>query len=347
MLTPFENKQRYGLRRGAETVLPALYEAVWPLLATFWGFRQGDAFGVLAADGTVISPCTLPAIYSGFAELDMDEELAAILESDATFIAFMQGQFPGLQTYGSRLCKPTQWWAEVATPHLVNEASEIVLFAAGRRLVLKDDDTWAWKSQHSGAQAFPLLFAAQETTLLTLAQQHEFAAAEVADLLRWRQQLTSDEIDVEFADDDYSLPLELWAGADRETAAHQNALAEVLASSGIISHELGARPTPAFYIPFNPQAIAPSARQACEEHLAPLLANNSASYISVEQLIYLAWLWANGFISFNPALTQHEVDSRYAFATDWFANVPIDALYQRYKLDRLLPLLQLPPQSLV
>ena len=346
MLTVFENRQRYGLRRGDEAVLPALYDAVWPLLNSFWGFRRGDSFGVLAADGTVICPCLIPAVYPGFAELTIDDELAAVLESDATFLAFMQAQFPGLHNFYGRLCKPARWWAEVATPLLANEAQELFLLASDRSLVLKGDGTWAWRMRCSEAPMPPLLFAAQEPATLTLAKPHEFTVTNEVDLLRWRKQLTDDEIDVEFTDDDYSLPLDVWVVNEQAETAHWNALAAVLASSGIGFRKLGAGPSPAFYIPFTLATLAPSVLAACTAHLTAFFAAEVTNNLSVERLIYLAWLWANGFVTYNLALGQHQVDSRYDFAANWFDSATIDALYQDYELDKLLPLLRLPPQSL-
>ena len=341
MLVPFKVNQLFGLQQADEVVLAPEYEAVWPLPNGFWGFRRGKLFGVLAADGSEASACQLPAVYNGFAELTVEEELECFLEPEATFVPFMRQRFPALQMYYDQLCQPTSWPAEAITPHLTDEEGEVWLYAADRILVLKPAGTWEMMKRPPKAREEHIFYAPQHP-VATFQQvvPAEFVPADVEDLLRWRLRLieltqTSEQVDEASA---FS-----WALADGQArTSHFNALEEVLTSSGIRSLKPVEGVDIPFYKPFDIGLLAPAVRQACEEQLNTIFEVDADSRVYVDQLIYLAWLWANGFVFYDERDGMHWVDGRYKFDNGWFDNNIIDNIHSEYELDKLVPLLREP-----
>lgn len=341
MLAPFEVNHFFGLQQANEVVLIPEYEAVWPLPHGFWGFRRGDLFGVLAADGREASPCQLPAVYNGFAELTVDEELEAFLEPEATFVPFMRQRFPALQMHYNQLCQPTSWLAETITPHLADEEGEVWLYAADRCLVLKPAGTWEMMKRPPKAREEDIYYAPQHPqATFPPAVPAEFVPADVEDLLRWRLRLSELTQDSEQADGASAFE---WTLADSQARnSHLNALEEVLTSSGIRSLKPVEGVDIPFYKPFDIALLAPTVRQACEEQLDTIFEVDADSRVYVDQLIYLAWLWANDFVFYDQCDGMHWVDSRYEFDNSGFDNTIIDNIYRDYELDKLMPLLREP-----
>ena len=341
MLAPFEVNQLFGLQQAGEVVLPPEYEAVWPLPNGFWGFRRGELFGVLAADGREASACQLPAVYTGFAELTVDEELEAFLEPEATFMPFMRQRFPALQMHYHQLCQPTSWLAEAITPHLTDEEGEVRLYAADRILVLKPAGSWEMMKRPPKAQERNIYYAPQhlEATYQQVVPA-EFVAADVEDLLRWRLRLTELTEDSEKVDGASAFN---WALVDCQArTSHLNALEEVLTSSGIRSLKPVEGVDIPFYKFFDIALLAPVVRQSCEEHLNTIFEVDTDSRVYVDQLIFLAWLWANDFVFYDERDGMCWVDGRYDFDNSWFDNKIIDNIYSEYELDKLVPLLREP-----
>ena len=94
------------------------------------------------------------------------------------------------------------------------------------------------------------------------------------------------------------------------------------------------------YKPFDIDQLAPAVRQACEDHLNTIFEVDADSRVYVDQLTYLAWLWANGFVFYDERDGMHWVDGRYEFDNGWFDNNIIDNIYSEYELDKLVPLLR-------
>lgn len=344
MLTPFKVNQLFGLQKAGEVVLAPEYEAVWQLPNGFWGFRRGDSFGVLAADGREASTCQLPAVYAGFAELTVDEELEAFLEPEATFVSFMRQRFPSLHMHYDLLCQPASWLAEAITPHLADDEGEVWLYAAERCLVLKADGTWEMMKRPPKAREENLYFAPQHPAgTFRQVVPAEFVAADVEDLLRWRLRLTELTEGSETVDGASAFTWTLADGQARNS--HLNALEEVLTSNGIRSLKPVKGVDIPFYKPFDIGQLAPAVRQACEEQLNTIFEVNADSRVYVDQLIYLAWLWANDFVFYDERDGMHWVDGRYEFDNGWFDNNIIDNIYLDYELDKLVSLLQEPAAS--
>ncbi|WP_156126506.1 hypothetical protein [Hymenobacter sp. DG25B] len=100
-----------------------------------------------------------------------------------------------------------------------------------------------------------------------------------------------------------------------------------------------------FYKPFDIAQLAPAVRQACEQQLNTVYEVDADSRVYVDQLIYLAWLWANDFVFYDERDGMHWVDGRYEFDNGWFDNNIIDNIYSEYELDKLVPLLREPAAS--
>ena len=341
MLSAFKLNHYFGLRKNDVVVLPPLYEAVWPLTSHFWGFRLGEFFGVMSAEGAEVSPFELPALYPGFAQLSVDEELEAFLELEATYASFMQLRFPALHTHYDQLCRPATWLAEHITPYLADEEDEVWLHTADRTLVLKPNHTWQWLKRSLGERSVNCYYAPQQPSInFQPAVPAEFEPVDVEDLLRWRLRMmelaeTSDEPD--------GADAFRWTIADGQARFnHLNALDEVLVGSGIRSLKPVEGVDIPFYKPFDIASVAPELRQACEKHLNTIFEVDADSRVYVNQLVYLAWLWANGFVFYDERDGMHWVDGRYDFDNGWFDNHIIDNIYSEYELGKLVPLLREP-----
>ena len=196
MLTLIEISERYGLARGEEVVVPATYDAVWPLLGAFWGIRAGNLFGVLAADGSEICPCVLPATYWGFAQLQVDEALGAAMETHDTFIEYVQANLIGLHGHVDHtvLFQPAKWYAETVTPFLDDERGELCLYSPNRCLVLTKDGSWSWREDIPYPCVAPLVCATSSPVTFSEILPHafrEFLEANIWDMTYWRLKLTT------------------------------------------------------------------------------------------------------------------------------------------------------------
>jgi hypothetical protein len=340
MIIPFEANGLFGLQLADKLVLAPEYDAVWPLPYGFWGYRRGEFFGVLTAAGAAAGPCKLPARHQGFAELTIDEELEAVLEPEATFVPFMRQRFPALHMHYDHLCQPTSWLAETITPHLADEEEELWLYAPEYCLILKPDGSWQHLKRPPKVRDEKLYFLSQHSAAFETVVPAEFEPAEVEDLLRWRLRLTELSQNPEEADAADALS---WALADGKARSnHFNHLEEVLTSSGIRSLKPIEGVDIPFYKPFDITLVAPQVRQACEDHLNTIFEVDADSREIVDQLIYLAWLWANDFVFYDERNGMHWVDGRYEFDNGWFDNHIIDNIYSDYELDKLVPLLRQP-----
>ena len=164
--------------------------------------------------------------------------------------------------------------------------------------------------------------------------------ADVEDLLRWRLRVielteTSEQPD---GADAFQ-----WTIADGQARfGHLNALDEVLVGSGIRSIKPVEGVDIPFYKPFDIADVAPKLRKACEDHLSTIFEVDADSRVYVDQLIYLAWLWANDFVFYDERDGMHRVDGRYDFDNGWFDNHVLDYIYSEYELDKIVPLLREP-----
>ena len=97
--------------------------------------------------------------------------------------------------------------------------------------------------------------------------------------------------------------------------------------------------TPQSYLFFTPDFFSPHVLPACLKHLQafPVIHQHNRQY--VERLVYLAWLWANGYVLKTCLPPYYVVDARYIIDSEWFDNVPIQEVYLHYQLQALAPLL--------
>ena len=287
MLFPFELNKYLGLIKNGVVVLAPNYEALWRLPGGFWGFRLGEVFGVMTAEGIEVSACELTSSYAGFAELSVDEELEAFLEVEATFVPFMQRRFPALHMHYDQLCQPATWLAEHITPYLADDEDEVWLHAGNRTLVLKPDHNWQWL-KHPPTAGDKSIYCAPQHPSATYRQvvPAEFEPADIEDLLRWRLrviELTETSGQPDGAD------AFRWTIADGQArCSHLNALDEVLVGSGIRSLKPVEGVDTPFYKNFDIASVAPELRKACEDHLSTIFEVDADSRVYVDQLIYLA-----------------------------------------------------------
>lgn len=331
MLSILELDERFGLARGEEVVIPAIYDAVWPLLDTFWGIRAGNVFGVLAADGSEICPCALPATYWGYAQLQMDQELEAALATKSIFINYLQTNFAGLQTYDIHegLFQPARWWAETVTPHLATDQGELYLYSTEQCLVLTTSSSWYWLDETPFPCVAPLICATHTPVAFTEIQPQESRKLHDVDfrrMLSWHLQLTStgeptqEEIE------------SIWLRQPIFEDENTGELEELLSANGIAA---AMREDISIEMP----ALTPAVRRACEKWLLETISGSENTHAQMSHLIYLAWLWANGYVQKTCLPPYYVVDARYIIDSEWFDNVPIQEVYLRYQLQALAPLL--------
>jgi len=343
MLDILEIDERFGLARGEQVVIPAIYDAVWPLLDTFWGIRAGNVFGVLAADGSEICSCVLPATNWGFAQLQVDQELEAALATESTFVNYLQTNFAGLQTCNSHegLFQPARWWAETVTPHLVTEQGELYLYSADQCLVLSTSGSWSWLDEAPYPCVAPLLCVTHTPVAFTEIQpqeSREFQDADIRQMLYWHLRLTSTE------EPTHEEAESIWLREPIFENENTAELEEVLISNGIA-------PAVRQDVSVETPILAPAVRLACEKLLLPTISAHEESRAEVNQLIYLAWLWANGFVHFDGALHRHAVDTPYHFDMApinlevHYRQTTLNDIYEKHKLGKLFPLLRTAPRT--
>lgn len=335
MLVPVEHSGRFGLRHEADLVLPIHYEAVWPLPHGFWGFRLLDRFGVLSGTGELVEPCRLWGRLTTYRQLSIDDELAAVLEPAETYLAYMQTQYGQLYQLGAALCRAQEQFAEEFIRPQPSATAPVRLHGPQGHLTLHADGSWQWLP--AIAERPCCLYPAEATPPCLSSATPQPADDEV--LWQWRHDLTGGPDDVLTFDLSGLEP-----GIDGLAAQSQQAdLLRLLASSGIAP----ALPTPDEaglppYRVFDLAALPAATRQACEAHLDTIFEVNDDSRVYVDQLIYLAWLWANGYVYFDPEDSMHWLDTRYDFDNSWFDHHILDYLHMHYELDRLIPLLREP-----
>lgn len=334
LLSPYHVNRRYGLRTATEQVLPACYDAVWPLLAgRFWGFRQGEVFGVLAADGAAVSPCNIPAVYRGFVQLSAAEEQAALRVSEARYLSHMRRHFPGLQVFDLDLYKPGSWLAEEVTPHL-EDADCLFLETGERALLLWSHGQWAWLDPPTIPVFRDIIHATPAPLVFSTLSPHAFHEAGIESLLQWRlrQLTTSPTADV--------AEIMVWPDAGIIGAmANAQELEELLTACAISAPGWPEGEDAPMYWPYLPAVWADSVLPACEQHLQAFISLDKSNQASVQQLVYLAWLWANGYVYDAESYPFLVVDQRYPVDPVWFDNAPLEQVYQRYELKKLEPLL--------
>jgi hypothetical protein len=365
-LTPYKSNGYHGLLRGTEVALPARYHAVWALPYGFWGFRQGERFGVLAGTGQLASACVLPAVLPGFTELTVDEELEFFLEPEGSLVPFAQRRFPNLHQRHRVLCRPIAWLAEDVTPHLLApsareeyeelmadeefeefeefEPESLWLYADDHTLELRPDGGW---TRHTWTYELPRLYyrAQLPAHCFTTTTAQSVRPAEIEDLLRWRlrlHELAEGGTDPTAGDNLHWLITDV-----QQQAASVAGWQQLLTASGI--QQIGAAEEED--LPLAPEfslaALPAAARAACEAHLTTIFEVNADSQPYVERLIYLAWLWANDLVFYDPEDGLHWVDGRYEFDNGLFDHAIIDNIYGEYALHKLRDLLRLPdlPQA--
>ena len=341
MLLPFELNKYLSLKKNGVVVVAPIYEVLWRLPGGFWRFRLGEFFGVMTAEGTEVSACELPSYYAGFAELSVDEELEAFLEVEAMFVPFMQRRFPALHMHYDQFCQPATWLAEHITPCLTDEEDEVWLHTGDRTLVLKLDYSWQWL-KHPSTAGDKSIYYAPHSPPATYRQvvPTDFELVDIEDLLRWRLrviELTETSGQPDGAD------AFRWTIADGQArCSHLNALDEVLVGSGIRSLKPVEIVDTPFYKNFDIASVAPELHKACEDDLNTIFEVDADSRVYADQLICLAWPWANDFVFCNERDGMHWVDGRFDFDNCWFDNHIIDNIYSGYELEKIVPLLREP-----
>ena len=334
LLSPFHVNHRYGLRTAAKQVLPPRYDAVWPLLSgRFWGFRQGEVFGVLAVDGAVVSPCTLPAVYRGFTQLSATEEQAALRVSEPYYLGHMRRHFPGLQVFDLDLCKPGSWLAEEVTPHL--EESDCVFLETGERtLLLWSHGRWSWLEPPIIPVFRDVIHATLAPLVFSALPPHAFYDAGIESLLQWRLRRSA-TAPAAGAPDVLS-----WPDAEIDGAmTNARELDELLTACAISAPGWAEGEDAPMYWPYLPAVWPATVLPACEQHLEAFITFNDSTKACVQRLIYLAWLWANGYVYDVDSFPFILIDQRYPVDPTWFGNAPIEQVYQRYELRKLETLL--------
>ncbi|GAB3840341.1 hypothetical protein [Hymenobacter jeollabukensis] len=322
-----------GLRNGSQLVLPVEQDIVWPLGHNWWAYRRDAICGVIAPSGQLVTE-ELPASFSGFVPLSEDDELSCVLEDDATVVAFIRREFPNPHLYFGALCAATNWLAdEVLTPAWWQEETQPATLdlpcCDGRSLTLRADGTWRWLDQNIFSST--TLYRTSTAQWQFVSNAHLLAADEY-DLLNWRLALTGETPETE-----------TWFGKRvaqvQDELELSNYLDEVLSEQGIASQAAQRRAAQLTFQEFNPADLPLSVRTACETHLQQV-APCELGPEQLEQLIRLAWLWANGYVFYDEADGFHWVDGRYSFDNAWFDNQIIDNIRLEYELSEIEPLLR-------
>ena len=330
-LAVFQQNGCYGLRTAEEQFLPPEYDAVWPMLGgRFWGFRKGVAFGVVVADGTEVISCSLPARFQGYRELGAEDEHRALQVSETRFLSHLRELYPGLHITGSKLCQPAAWMVEEVTPYLEGPHNVLSFETHEFTLLLSDSGKWAWRQPPSIPRAKDIIHATSEPLTYSETSPLLFTEAGTTDLLNWRLRYGrpgGDPGGEEQARWDQEI--------NEKVAAEYDQLVDVPTSTPDWWQHLD---TP-FYFFFTPDLFPAHVLPACLRHLQAFPAIHRHNRQYVERLIYLAWLWANGYVLKTCLPPYYVVDARYIIDSEWFDNVPIQEVYLHYQLQALAPLL--------
>ena len=327
----FQQNSCQGLRTAEQQLLPPEYDAVWPMLGgKFWGFRKGTTFGVIAADGTEVIPCSLPARYQGYRELGIEDEHRALQVSKTRFLSYLREQHLGLHITGSKLCQPAAWMVEEVTPHLEGLHNSLSFETSEFTLLLWDNGTWAWRQPPSIPRPKDIVHATADPVTLSETSPRLFTEATADDLLEWRLRYGRPGGDPEG---------EMQARWDQEinekVAAEYEQLVDVPTTTPDWWDQLDAP----FYLFFTPDFFPPHVLRACLKYLQAFPPIHQQNRPYVERLIYLAWLWANGYVRKTYLPPYYVVDARYVIDSEWYDNVPIQEVYLNYQLQALAPLL--------
>lgn len=329
-LAAFQENGCYGLRTADEQILLPEYDAVWPMLSgKFWGFRKGVTFGVIAADGTEVISCTLPARYQGYRELGEEDEQRALQVSETRFLSYLREHYLGLHITDSKLCQPATWMAEEVTPQLEGADNSLSFETQEFTLLLWDSGEWAWRQPPSIPRVKEIIHATSEPVTYSETSPRLFTEASTTDLLDWRLRYHRPGGAPEEEETRWDQEI------NEKVAAEYDHLVDVPTSA---SDWWGHLRTP-FYLFFTPDFFPVNVLPACLKHLQafPAIQQHNRQY--VERLIYLAWLWANGYVLKTYLPPYYVVDARYIIDSEWFDDVPIQEVYVHYQLQVLAPLL--------
>ena len=330
-LAVFKEAGCYGLRTPQEQLLPPEYDAVWPMLGgNFWGFRKGEDFGVVAADGEEVISCSLPARYQGYRELTAEDEYRALQVNETRFLSYLREQYLGLHITGSKLCQPAAWMVEELTPYLERAHNSLSFETPEFTLLLSDKGTWAWLKPPTVPKFKNIVHATPEPLTFSEKSPLLFTEATTNFLLDWRLRYRRPEGVLE-EEEEARWEQEI----NDKVAAEYDQLVEVPTITADWWQHLD---TP-YYLFFTPENFAPHVLPTCLQHLQAFPAIHRHNRQYVERLIYLAWLWANGFVQKTYLPPYYVVDARYIIDNEWFDNVPIQEVYLSYQLQALEPLL--------
>lgn len=97
--------------------------------------------------------------------------------------------------------------------------------------------------------------------------------------------------------------------------------------------------TPAF-VEFKYESIPSSVIQKCKQHLNEYYVIEEASEELTKNLVYLAWLYANGYVlRFEDGIDFP--DPRYAYEDPEGEGHLLSYIYMQYDLDKIIPYLKL------
>lgn len=330
-LAAFQQNGCHGLRTADEQLLPPEYDAVWPMLSgRFWGFRKGVAFGIIAADGTEVVSCSLPARLQGYRELGAEDEHRALQVSETRFLSYLREQYLGLHITGSKLCQTAAWMVEEVMPYLEGPRNVLSFETHEFTLLLSDSGKWAWRQPPSVPRAKDIIHATSEPLTYSETSPLLFTEASPHDLLDWRLRYGRPGVNPA-GEEEARWDQEI----NEKVAAEYDQLVDVPTST---PDWWGHLETP-FYLFFTPDFLPPYVLPACLKHLQAFPAIHRHNRQYVERLIYLAWLWANGYVHKTCLPPYYVVDARYIIDSEWFDNVPIQEVYLNYQLQSLAPLL--------
>lgn len=317
----------YGLCSLTDQILAPEYQAVWPMLAgRFWGYRWGEVFGVLSADGTEVIDCVVPARYPGYQLLSGSEELRALQVPEARFLSHLCEQYPALKMQGSSLCLPGAWFVEDITPCLEKAHRSLCFETTDFALLLWADGTWTWKPPSAVPVFKPVVLATAGPVTFSLITPHSFSEASTARLLNWRLRYHSP---AGTSGEQWERDIDAKVAMDYDRLANVPTGApewwEVEEAPMYLTFELWHFPAPVLSV--------------CVHHLQRLVEASPRSGPLMERLVYLAWLWANAFVHKTYLPPYYVVDARYIVDTTWFNGLPIQEVYLRYELNQLESLL--------
>ena len=301
--------------------MPAHYDAVWPIGTRLYGFRQDDRYGVISCTGRVICECTLPALYVGFREVTP----AAVLDH---VVVLGLGNAPRLQQVLGRPCYADLLRAEEVTPQLwranllrhVLPSGELVRIRPARY-----------------TETMPVGGQEAETAA---AQDRVLVLGEGGDLrtLTYRECAAGAP-----APEQPTLPAApVPNGEQAERLAARQQPRALFEDRQIAPFAYDVEPEMVFdWLPYDVLRLPADCLRRCRAHIQGHLEGDDPQLEArTWQLIYLAWLAANGHVQGCPDGLDWEVSEQFVFGDGPFDNLPLGELLDDYGLWNLAPWLR-------